>query len=142
MAHDNDYPVVAAKEPELLRRKLGTRRRVVVPVELPAFVSAEGVGLKGFGGVRAMLKMDDSLMGASLRDDDDVPHALGRYDRLEQGEPLLTPPADRFDQAVDFANNTIEFMAQRKASVSWGCCHIGTAIAPIADDLTPGGGES
>lgn len=62
--------------------------------------------------------------------------------RLEQGEPLLTPRAEDFAQAVDRANNNIEFIAQRKASVSWGCCHIGVAIAPVAEGLVPEDEES
>jgi hypothetical protein len=62
--------------------------------------------------------------------------------RIDTGEPFLTPPADAFEQAVDRANNNIEFLAQRKASVSWGCCHIGTAITPISDDLVPAVTES
>lgn len=61
--------------------------------------------------------------------------------RIETGEPLLTPPANKFEQAVDRVNNTIEFVAQRKASVSWGCCHIGVAVTPQAGDLTPTGGD-
>ena len=50
--------VAIAEEPTVDPRM--PRRTVVLPVELPAFVSAEGSGLKARSGVRAMMSMDDS----------------------------------------------------------------------------------
>lgn len=47
---------------------------------------------------------------------------------------MLNPPPDRFEQAVNRANNDVVWTAQRKALVSWGCCHIGVAVNPTGPD--------
>lgn len=80
----------------------------------------------------------DSLGKPAASDSYEWAYATGPITlRIETQAPLLTPPANRFEQAVDKESNTIDFMAQRKASVSWGCCHVGVAIAPVAEGLVP-----
>lgn len=52
--------VAISEEPSVDPRS--PRRRVALPVEVPAFVSAEGVGLRALGGVRSLLMGDEAML--------------------------------------------------------------------------------
>lgn len=49
--------------------------------------------------------------------------------RLESGPPKLTPTAGDLALAVDRSVNDVTYWAERKASLSWGCCHAAVAIS-------------
>lgn len=111
-------------------------RRMVVAWGAQGLVVREGGRLFTIAGTQLVADQaydgsaPDSLGNAAASADSEWAYLTGPITlRLETGPPMVTPT--RFEEAVDRADNTITYIAERKASASWGCCHAGVAIQPV-----------